>query len=81
MVGIEGLLIQGELLRTQGVVEFNHLRKLQEEINRIAGCHSTSGGQQSLDTVDAFRSYTCVPQTFITKEVNIWDSGGMGSFD
>ena len=31
VVGIESLLVQGELLRTEGVVEFNHLRKLQAE--------------------------------------------------
>lgn len=31
VVGIEGLFIQGEFLRTEGVVELNHLRKLQAE--------------------------------------------------
>ncbi len=31
VVGIEGLFIQREFLRTEGVVELNHLRKLQAE--------------------------------------------------
>lgn len=31
VVGIEGLFIQGEFLRTEGAVELNHLRKLQAE--------------------------------------------------
>lgn len=35
VVGIEGLFIEGEFLWTKGVVELNHLRKLQAEINKI----------------------------------------------
>lgn len=30
VAGIEGLLIQGEFLGAEGVVELNHLRKLRE---------------------------------------------------
>lgn len=33
VVGIEGLFIQGEFLRSEGVVQLNHLRELQEGIN------------------------------------------------
>lgn len=34
VVGIEGLFIQGELLRAQRVVQLDHLRELRAEINK-----------------------------------------------
>ena len=30
VAGVEGLLVQGELLRAEGVVEFDHVGKLRE---------------------------------------------------
>lgn len=47
VVWVEGLFIQGELLRTEGMVEFNHLRKLQGEINNSQS--SLNGGQNGLE--------------------------------
>lgn len=56
VVGIESLLVQGELLRTEGVVEFNHLRKLQAETSvTVRHRYLSSRGRERLE-----RSYTCV---------------------
>ena len=48
MVGIESLLVQGELLRTEGVVEFNHLRKLQAETSVTVRRRYLSRGLEKL---------------------------------
>lgn len=51
VVGIEGLFIQGEFLWTEGVVQLNHLRKLQSRNKQKVRHHYlSSGGWEKGDT-------------------------------
>lgn len=65
VVGIEGLLIQGEFLRAKRVVELNHLRKLQAGINRLVK-HQTGEVRQK---VSVFIIKYSLP------EVNLYNGG------
>lgn len=49
VVGIEGLFVQGELLRSQRVVQLDHLRKLPAGINKTVREQSSRGEFQTAE--------------------------------
>lgn len=75
VVRIEGLFIQREFLGTQGVVELNHLRKLQETNKTVTSHYLSSAGFQEIHLC-AHRMTSCDPRTARPSlTVEVWIEG------